>query len=121
MNEKLHIESLAVRGAYEIDEQRSITLPIHTTSAYEFNTTEQAAALFDLEEDGNTYSRVTNPTWDALGDKVNLLEGGVGGLAASTGSAAITLAVLNICGVGGSYYYFTKSLWWNLFFVCPYF
>ena len=100
MSEKLHIETLAVRGTYEIDEHRSITLPIHTTSAYRFDSTEQTAALFDLEEEGNTYSRVTNPTWDALGDKVNLLEGGVGGLATSSGSAAITLAILNICGVG---------------------
>lgn len=98
--EKLHIETIAVRGEYESDEQRSITLPIHTTSAYRFDSTDQAAALFDLEEDGNTYSRVTNPTWDALGDKVSALEGGIGGLAASTGSAAITLAILNICGVG---------------------
>ncbi|MEI6188439.1 MAG: O-acetylhomoserine aminocarboxypropyltransferase/cysteine synthase [Alphaproteobacteria bacterium] len=97
---KLHLETVAVRGGYTPDETRAITMPIHQTTAYQFNTAEQGAALFDLQESGNIYTRLTNPTWDLLGEKINLLEGGIGTLITSSGSSAITLAILNICGTG---------------------
>jgi len=58
------------------------------------------ARLFDLKEFGNIYSRIMNPTVDALEKKVNLLEGGVGALVTASGQAAITLAILNICQAG---------------------
>ena len=75
-------------------------LPIYQTTSYTFDSTEHAARLFALQEFGNIYTRIMNPTTDALEKRVAALEGGVGGLALASGSAAVTLAVLNLCEAG---------------------
>jgi len=78
----------------------SRAVPIYQTTSYMFNDTAHAARLFGLEELGNIYTRIMNPTTDVLEKRVAALEGGVGALAHSSGQAAITSAILNIAGAG---------------------
>jgi O-acetylhomoserine (thiol)-lyase len=75
-------------------------VPIYQTTSYVFNSAEHAASLFALKEPGNIYTRIMNPTTDVLEKRLAELDGGVGGLAVSSGQAAITLAVLNIARTG---------------------
>ena len=78
----------------------SRAVPIYQTTSYVFNSTEHAANLFALKEAGNIYTRIMNPTADVFEQRMAALEGGVGALATSSGSAAITYAILNIMGSG---------------------
>ncbi len=78
----------------------SRAVPIYQTTSYVFNDTAHAARLFGLEELGNIYTRIMNPTTDVLEQRVAALEGGVGALAHSSGQAAITSAILNIAQAG---------------------
>jgi len=78
----------------------SRAVPIYQTTSYVFNGTEHAANLFALKEFGNIYTRIMNPTTDVFEQRMAALEGGVGALATSSGSAAITYAILNIMGSG---------------------
>ena len=75
-------------------------VPIYQTTSYVFNSAEHAANLFGLKEFGNIYTRIMNPTTDVLEKRLAALEGGVGALAFASGSAAITMAVLNIAQTG---------------------
>ena len=75
-------------------------LPIHQTTSFVFRDTEHAANLFGLKELGHIYTRLNNPTNDVLEARLAALEGGTGALAHSSGQAAITDAVLNICSAG---------------------
>jgi O-acetylhomoserine (thiol)-lyase len=75
-------------------------VPLYQTSSYQFRNTEHAAALFALKEPGNIYTRIQNPTTDVLEQRLADLEGGVGGLAASSGHAAQTMVVLTLCEAG---------------------
>ncbi len=78
----------------------SRSVPIYQTTSYVFNSTGHAANLFALKEPGNIYTRIMNPTTDVFEKRMAALEGGVGALAVSSGSAAITYAVMNIAGSG---------------------
>jgi len=78
----------------------SRAIPIYRTSSYVFNDTEHAANLFALRELGNIYTRIMNPTQDALEQRVAALEGGAAALALSSGMAAIFNCINNICQVG---------------------
>ncbi|NLG88472.1 MAG: homocysteine synthase [Clostridiaceae bacterium] len=75
-------------------------VPIYQTTSYVFNSAEHAANLFALKEAGNIYTRIMNPTTDVFEQRMAALEGGVGALATSSGSAAITYAILNIAESG---------------------
>ena len=75
-------------------------LPIYATTAYQFRDSKHAADLFALAEMGNIYTRIMNPTQDALEQRVASLEGGVAALAVSSGQSATTLALLNIAEAG---------------------
>ena len=75
-------------------------VPIYQTTSYVFQDTDHAARLFALEEAGNIYTRIMNPTTDVFERRMASLEGGVAGLAASSGHAAQMMAVLNLCGAG---------------------
>jgi O-acetylhomoserine (thiol)-lyase len=79
---------------------RSRAVPIYQTTSYTFRDTEHAANLFGLKELGNIYTRIMNPTTDVLETRVAALEGGTAALAHSSGSAAVTNAILNIAGAG---------------------
>ena len=78
-------------------------VPIYQTTSYVFENAAHAARLFALEEFGNIYTRIQNPTTDVFEKRMAALEGGVGALAVASGSAAITLAVLNITKAGQNF------------------
>jgi O-acetylhomoserine (thiol)-lyase len=78
----------------------SRAVPIYQTSSYVFKSSDHAAALFALQETGNIYTRIMNPTSDVFEQRIASLEGGVGALAASSGHAAQTLVVLALCQAG---------------------
>ncbi|MDF2143783.1 bifunctional o-acetylhomoserine/o-acetylserine sulfhydrylase [Knoellia sp. p5-6-4] len=75
-------------------------LPIYQTTSYVFKDTDHAANLFALKEFGNIYTRIMNPTQDAVEQRIASLEGGVGALLVASGQAAETLAILNIAEAG---------------------
>jgi len=75
-------------------------LPLYQTTAYQFRDTQHAANLFGLAELGNIYTRIMNPTQDAVEQRIAALEGGVAALLVSSGSAATTFAILNIAQAG---------------------
>ncbi len=78
----------------------SRAVPIYQTASYMFKDTEHAGNLFALKEFGNIYTRLMNPTTDVLEKRLAALEGGVGGLALSSGQSAIYVSIFNICGSG---------------------
>lgn len=75
-------------------------VPIYQTTSYVFRNTEHAARLFALQETGNIYTRIMNPTNDVFEQRIANLEGGVGALASSSGHAAQMMAILTLCGAG---------------------
>ena len=93
--------TVAVHGGQQPDPATgSRAVPIYQTSSYTFRDTEHASNLFALKELGYIYTRIMNPTTDVLEKRVTALEGGTAGLAHSSGSAAVTNAILNIAGAG---------------------
>lgn len=76
-------------------------LPIYQSTTFKYDTSDQMGKLFDLEESGYFYTRLANPTNDAVAAKINALEGGVGAILTSSGQAANFFAVFNICENGG--------------------
>ena len=94
-------ETLALHGGQEPDPTtHARAVPIYQTTAYTFDSADHAADLFALREPGNIYTRMMNPTNDVFEKRVAALEGGVGALAFSSGSAAVTFSILNIAGAG---------------------
>ena len=99
---KYHLETLALHAGQQVDtDTRSRAVPIYQTSSYVFKDSAHAANLFALKEFGNIYTRLMNPTTDVLEKRLAALEGGVGGLALSSGQSAIYVSIFNICGAGG--------------------
>src|SRR5271170_7136420 len=96
-------DTVAVHGGYETDPAtRAVAVPIYQTVAYEFDSADHGAALFNLEVEGFRYSRISNPTTAVLERRVAELEGGIDALCVSTGQAALNYAVLNLAGMGGN-------------------
>src|ERR1700761_2059064 len=94
-------ETLSIHGGYETDPTtHSVTVPIYQTVAYEFDSADHGAALFNLEVPGNIYSRLSNPTVQVLERRVAALEGGVEALCVGSGMAAIHYAIVNIAEAG---------------------
>jgi O-acetylhomoserine (thiol)-lyase len=102
MNEEnLRFDTLQIHAGQVPDsETGSRAVPIYQTTSYMFKDSAHAQRLFALQESGNIYTRIMNPTQDVFEKRMAALEGGVAALAASSGSAAITLAVLNIAQAG---------------------
>ncbi len=99
---KLRIETLALHAGQTVDSATlSRAVPIYQTTSYCFKDTDHAARLFALQEFGNIYTRLMNPTTDVLEKRLAAMEGGVGGLALSSGQSAIYVSIFNICGAGG--------------------
>ncbi len=97
----MHRDTIAVHGGYDGDPgTRAVAVPIYQTAAYEFDSAEHGAALFNLEADGFRYSRISNPTVDVLERRVAALEGGVAALCVSSGQAATHYAILNLADCG---------------------
>ena len=98
---KYHLETLALHAGQEADSDTlSRAVPIYQTTSYVFKDTEHAANLFALKEPGNIYTRLMNPTTDVLEKRIAAMEGGAGALGFSSGMAAITASILNICKAG---------------------
>ncbi len=98
---KQKVETLALHAGQKPDPTTgSRAVPIYQTTSYVFKDTKHAADLFALNEFGNIYTRIMNPTTDVLEQRLAALDGGTGGLAVASGQAAITLAVLNITRAG---------------------
>lgn len=102
MNEEnLKFDTLQIHAGQVPDsETGSRAVPIYQTTSYVFKDSAHAQRLFALKEPGNIYTRIMNPTQDVFEKRMAALEGGVGALAAASGSAAITLAILNIAQAG---------------------
>jgi O-acetylhomoserine (thiol)-lyase len=95
------LETLALHGGQAPDPTTGArAVPIYQTTSYQFNDTDHAARLFGLQEFGNIYTRIMNPTTDVFEKRVAALEGGVGALAYASGQAAETLSILNLAGNG---------------------
>ncbi|EAH7050798.1 bifunctional O-acetylhomoserine aminocarboxypropyltransferase/cysteine synthase [Campylobacter coli] len=101
-------ETLALHGAYNFDTQRSISVPIYQNTAYNFENLDQAAARFNLQELGNIYSRIGNPTSDVLGQRLANVEGGAFGIPVSSGMAACFYALVNLASSGDNVVYSNK-------------
>lgn len=94
-------DTLALHAGQEPDPTTgSRAVPIYQTTSYCFKDTDHAANLFALKEFGNIYTRIMNPTWDVLEQRIAALEGGAAALVTASGQAAETLAILNLAGAG---------------------
>jgi O-acetylhomoserine (thiol)-lyase len=101
MTDSYRPETIALHGGQKPDPATNArAVPIYQTTSYVFHDTAHAARLFGLQEFGNIYTRIMNPTTDVLEQRVAQLEGGTGALAVSSGQAAETLALLNIAHAG---------------------
>jgi|TARA_B110000196_G_scaffold319968_1_gene339835 O-acetylhomoserine (thiol)-lyase len=99
----MHDDTKMIHSGYETDPtSHAVATPIYQTVAYEFDSAQHGADLFNLAVPGNIYTRIMNPTTDVLEKRVADIEGGVGGLAVSSGSAAINYSILNIAEIGNN-------------------
>lgn len=94
------INTNCVQAGYEPANGEPRVTPIVQSTTYRYTNGEEVGKLFDLEKDGFFYTRLANPTTDVAEKRIAALEGGVGALLTSSGQAASTLAILNICGAG---------------------
>lgn len=111
-------ETLALHAGYRADPATgSVAVPIYQTTSYQFRDTAHASALFALQELGNIYTRLGNPTTDVLEKRVAALEGGVAALAVASGQAASAYSVQNLAKVGDNIVSSTNLYGgtWNLF------
>ena len=94
-------ETIALHTGQEPDPTTNArAVPIYQTVSYNFNDAQHAQDLFALAEPGNIYTRIMNPTWNVLEERITALEGGVAALALASGQAAVTYAVMNVCRAG---------------------
>lgn len=101
MRKNYRLETLAVHAGQEPDPATGArAVPIYQTTSYNFRDTDHAAALFALEEEGNIYTRLMNPTTAVFEERMAALDGGIGALATASGQAAIFMAILNIAQAG---------------------
>jgi O-acetylhomoserine (thiol)-lyase len=113
-----HPETLVLHAGYRRDSAtNAVAVPIYQTTSFQFDDAAQASRLFGLQELGNIYSRIMNPTNAVLEERVAALEGGVAALAVASGQAAETLAILNLAQAGDNFVSSTDLYGgtWNLF------
>src|ERR1700749_1429974 len=96
-------ETLALHSGFDADPAtNAVAVPIYQTAAYQFESADHGAALFNLEEEGYRYSRIANPTVAVLEKRVSDLEGGFAALATASGQAALHYAFANVADIGGN-------------------
>lgn len=113
-----HPETIVLHGGFRKDSAtNAVAVPIYQTTSYQFDDADHAANLFGLRELGNIYTRLMNPTHDALEQRIAALEGGVAALALSSGQAASTFSILNLAQAGDNFVTSTDLYGgtWNLF------
>lgn len=96
----MHIETKCIQSGYKPENGEPRVLPIYQSTTWKYGSTEQMGKLFDLEENGYFYTRLANPTNDAVAAKIADLEGGIGAMLTSSGQAACFYAIFNICNAG---------------------
>ena len=99
-NMKKSLETICIHGGWKPTKGEPQQLPIYQSTTFKYDTSEQMARLFDLKDSGYFYTRLSNPTNDAVAKKIAALEGGIGAVLTSSGQAANFYAVLNICEAG---------------------
>ena len=97
---KQSLDTICIQGGWEPKNGEPRQLPIYQSTTFKYTPSEQMGRLFDLEESGYFYTRLANPTNDAVASKICQLEGGVGAMLTSSGQAATFYAILNICQAG---------------------
>lgn len=100
MEKKLKPATLCIRGGWKPQNGEPVQPPIYQSTTFKYDNTEEMAQLFDLKKEGYFYTRLANPTNDAVAQKIAALEGGVGAMLTSSGQAANFYAVFNICEAG---------------------
>lgn len=100
MSGKRSIETTCIQGGWQPGNGEPRILPIYQSTTFKYSTSEQMGRLFDLEENGYFYTRLANPTNDAVAQKICDMEGGAAAMLTSSGQAANFYAVFNICGAG---------------------
>ena len=100
MENKFNKETLCVQAGWTPKNGEPRVLPIYQSTTFKYDDSEQMARLFDLKDSGYFYTRLQNPTHDAVASKIAALEGGVGAILTSSGQAANFYAVFNICEAG---------------------
>jgi O-acetylhomoserine (thiol)-lyase len=113
-----HPETLVLHAGYRADPAtQAVAVPIYQTTSYQFRDTDQAAKLFALEEFGNIYTRIMNPTQDVLERRLAALDGGAAALAVASGQAASTFSILTLAQAGDNIVSSTDLYGgtWNLF------
>lgn len=97
---KKSLETICIHGGWKPTKGEPQQLPIYQSTTFKYDTSEQMARLFDLKDSGYFYTRLSNPTNDAVAKKIAALEGGIGAVLTSSGQAANFYAVFNICEAG---------------------
>jgi O-acetylhomoserine (thiol)-lyase len=100
MTQKMKRATLCVQAGWQPKNGESRVLPIFQSTTFKYDNTEEMADLFDLKKEGYFYTRLANPTNDAVASKIAALEGGVGAMLTSSGQAANFYAIFNICQAG---------------------
>lgn len=100
MSNNYKIETKCIQSGWHPTKGEPRVLPIYQSTTFKYDTSEQMGRLFDLEDNGYFYTRLQNPTNDAVAEKITELEGGVAGMLTSSGQAANYYAVFNICEAG---------------------
>lgn len=98
--EKRNLETICIQGGWQPKKGEPRVLPIYQSTTFKYDTSDQMGRLFDLEDEGYFYTRLQNPTNDAVASKIAELEGGVGAMLTASGQAANFYAILNICEEG---------------------
>ena len=100
MSQNLSQETICIQGGWQPKNGEPRVLPIYQSTTFKYETSEQMGRLFALEEDGYFYTRLANPTNDAVASKICDLEGGAAAMLTSSGQAANLYAIINICSEG---------------------
>ncbi len=100
MNQNYRIETRCIQSGWHPSKGEPRVLPIYQSTTFKYDNSDQMGRLFDLEDTGYFYTRLQNPTTDAVAEKITELEGGVAGMLTSSGQAANYYAIFNICETG---------------------
>ena len=97
-------ETIVLHSGHRSDKAtNAVAVPLYQTTSYQFDSTEHASKLFGLQELGNIYTRIMNPTTAVLEERISKLDNGVAALATSSGQAASNMAIQNICHSGDNF------------------
>ena len=97
----MKLESLALHHGYESEATtRAAAVPIYQTTSYVFDSVDEASALFNVEQGGHIYSRISNPTVAVLEQRLAALEGGAGAICTASGMSALFVSFFSLCSAG---------------------